>query len=463
MLRFSISLWTALCLVSMVSAQLVGVWEGKIPVGAISLRVILIVEEKNGKYSAKLDSPDQGAYGLPISAIDIESNKIRFTSMELALQFEGEFSENQEAFHGNWKQGTESFEIKFVKLEKIPDYRKPQDPKPPYPYNVHEVNYLSKKGGFNIGGTLTVPKTKGKHPAVILITGSGQQDRDETILGHKPFWVLADFLTRQGIAVLRVDDRGVGKTGGNPINSTSKDFAEDVKAGITFLKQRFEIDSKRIGLIGHSEGGLIAPMVAAESKDVAFIVLMAGPGVNGAEIINLQSALIQKAMGESTQRIEINAKLQKSIFRVISEESDNKKAIELIDSVLKDFAKKYPEFTAAEVTQVKASLPSIMSPWFRYFLKFEPKTVLQKVKVPVLAISGEKDLQVDPTQNLPAIVAALKSGGNEDFTVKRFPNLNHLFQTCNTGSPTEYSMIQETISPKVMEFIASWIKNKFMN
>jgi fermentation-respiration switch protein FrsA (DUF1100 family) len=295
----------------------------------------------------------------------------------------------------------------------------------------------------------------------MLITGSGQQNRNEEIFGHRPFLVLSDYLTRQGIAVLRVDDRGVGGSTGNLSQATTEDFAGDTLVGIEYLKSRKEIDQTRIGLIGHSEGGIIAPIVAVRSPDVAFIVMMAGTGLTGEEILYRQSALISRAEGASNETIARNAALLNNLYSLVKEEQNNTVAEEEIRKLLKsemantsEADKKHPGYSEENLdTQTKA----ILSPWMRFFLTYDPKPTLMKVKCPVLAINGEKDLQVPPDENLRAIEDALKAGGNKDYTVKEMPGLNHLFQTAQTGSHTEYSKIEETISPAALEFIGSWI------
>jgi len=268
-------------------------------------------------------------------------------------------------------------------------------------------------------------------------------------------------LTRAGIAVLRYDDRGVGKSTGNFDSATTRDFAEDVKAGITFLKTRKDIRANCIGLIGHSEGAIIAPLVASESKDVALIVLLAGTGVPGEELISRQAELILSSMGVSQEDIKKNLELQRKIFAVVKSEKDTAVAGELLKSLVKaslDSA----TLSSAEATEsaVQAQIKQINTPWFRYFLTYDPRPTLRKVRCPVLAIGGEKDLQVDPKQNLPEIESALRQGGNKDFTVKELPGLNHLFQTASTGAPIEYGKIEETLSPIALKLIADWILEK---
>jgi pimeloyl-ACP methyl ester carboxylesterase len=332
---------------------------------------------------------------------------------------------------------------------------RPQEPKKPYPYDEEEVGYENKRDGVKLAGTLTLPRGKGPFPATLLITGSGPQDRNESLLGHKPFLVLADYLTRQGIVVLRVDDRGVGGSTGSVPDSTTENFAADVTAGIEFLKTRKEIDPKQIGLIGHSEGGLIAPMVAAQNGDVAFIVLMAGTGLTGEEILYLQGALILKAGGASAEQLAKQRATQEGMFKILKEEKDpataEKRLHEELSRNLTEEAKKKSEQAIA------AQIKRANTPWFRYFLTLDPRPALRKVKCPVLALNGENDLQVPATENLREIEAALKAGGNKDVTIVSLPKLNHLFQTSETGSMSEYAKIEETIAPVALKTIGDWI------
>ena len=341
---------------------------------------------------------------------------------------------------------------------------RPQDPKKPYPYDEEEVSYRNEKDNIKIAGTLTVPRGGGKYPAVLLITGSGPQDRNETIAGHRPFLVLADHLTRIGIAVLRVDDRGVGGTERGPLSVTSEGFAEDVLAGVGFLKQRKEIDPKMIGLIGHSEGGMIAPMVAARSNDVSFIVLLAGLGQRGEDVIYTQTELIHKAQGTHVDTIRHFNALAKTIIAIVKTETDGKRIEQRVNEdvaaygrTLDDLQQKLFEPAA---TAMKAIMPMYKMPWFRYFVMFDPQLVLKNVKVPVLALNGELDLQVAAKENLDLIRAGLKAGGNTDVTTKIFPKLNHLFQTTQTGLLSEYGQIEETIAPEVLKTMSDWILSR---
>jgi fermentation-respiration switch protein FrsA (DUF1100 family) len=325
---------------------------------------------------------------------------------------------------------------------------RPQNPIKLYPYHEEEVTYANTLQGDTLAATLTVPSGKGPFPAVLLIVGSGAHDRDESLLGHKPFLVLADYLTRRGILVLRADKRGVGKSTGDYGSATTADFATDAEAGVKYLKTRSEVDPHRIGLIGHSEGGTIAPMVASQDRDVAFIVMMAGTGLPGEQVIVDQLRLISEAGGLSPEKAEKNADQERELLSLVVDEKNDV----LLESELRE--KLSGRLPAA---QVDAQIKLVMSPWYRYFLTYDPATALRKVKCPVLAIDGSKDLQVPPTENLSAIRKALEDGGNGDFEVDELPGLNHLFQTAKTGSPSEYAGIEETISPLALDKIASWI------
>ncbi len=303
------------------------VWEGKLSIGAgLSLRIVVHVgKTAEGKLTAKMDSPDQGARGLKVDTIALDKTALSFEMKALLGKYEGKLNAEGTEAAGTWTQAGNSFPLTLKKTDKATELRRPQTPRAPFPYKAVEVSYPNKTGGVTLAGTLTEPEGPGPFPALILISGSGPQDRDETLFEHKPFLVLADTLTRRGIAVLRVDDRGVGGSTGSLSSSTSDDFAGDVLAGIAFLKTRGEINPKRVGLMGHSEGGIIAPMVAARSPDVAFIVLLAGTGLPGEEIMYLQGQAILKAMGADEKALKLQLDLQKRLFEVVKTEKDQKK------------------------------------------------------------------------------------------------------------------------------------------
>ncbi|MFQ6115525.1 MAG: alpha/beta hydrolase family protein [bacterium] len=443
-----------------------GIWQGVLKISGIELRIVFKISATPERIlKATLDSPDQGAKDIPVSKVTFEKDKLRIEAISIGGVFEGKYQEKGPEIVGTWQQGGQTLPLNLKRVEKVPEVKRPQEPKKPYPYQEEEVKYENKTAGIKLAGTLTMPRSGRPFPAVLLISGSGPQDRNETVMAHKPFWVLADYLTRQGIAVLRVDDRGIGKSTGNFYEATSEDFASDALAGVAYLKSRKEINPYQIGLIGHSEGGIIAPMVATQSPDVTYIVLMAGTGLSGEQIMYLQKALILKALGASQELIDLDRKISEQIFTVVKEEKDKtvaEKKIreyfsqfwEALSDPLKEEFKKF----ADPRTALDASLKMYLSPWFRFFLTYDPRPTLMKLSCPVLAINGELDLQVPPKENLGAIEEALKAGGNKHYTIKELPGLNHLFQTTKTGAPSEYAKIEETMSPVALKIIADWIK-----
>ncbi|MCK4351132.1 MAG: alpha/beta fold hydrolase, partial [Candidatus Krumholzibacteria bacterium] len=302
-------------------------------------------------------------------------------------------------------------------------------------------------------------------PAVLLITGSGAQDRNELIFGHKPFLLIADFLTRAGIAVLRVDDRGVGGSTRGLSPATTADLVQDVLRGVRFLREHPGTDPEKVGLIGHSEGGLIAPMAAAESNEVVFIVMLAGTGVPGMEILLEQTMLITKAAGATQEQLEAQWEAQRHALSLVAAGADSVEIREAVANLIAIQQARQPEGRRLEGETlddvITGETRKVLQPWFRYFLILDPRTALRSVQVPVLALNGELDLQVPPYQNLPEIEKALKEAGNTDVTIREFPGLNHLFQTTTTGSPAEYAGIEETMSPEVLETIRDWILARF--
>jgi pimeloyl-ACP methyl ester carboxylesterase len=444
------------------SSSIVGVWQGSLKVGGIELRLLLrFAKDGENGFKASLDSPDQGAKGIPADAVSFDKGAVKVEIKKIKGVYEGTLSTDGTNIKGTWKQTGPALPLDLKRLDKEPDFSRPQEPKKPYPYLEEEVTYENSAAKIKLAGTLTLPKTDLPVAAVLLITGSGAQDRDESLLGHKPFLVLADYLTRRGIAVLRVDDRGVGGSTGDVSRSTTDDFAGDVLAGVAYLKGRKEINSRQIGLAGHSEGGLIAPLAASRSDDVAFVVMLAGTGVSGEEILYLQGAQIAKAQGASALALAVTRASQERMYKVIREEPDLAKMEAQLRKVVAEqiavAVAASPDSKAALEAQAEAQVKAVLSPWYRFFLTYDPVPALRKVRCPVLAINGEKDLQVDPKQNLPAIEKALQDGGNADSTIKELPGLNHLFQHCQTGAPSEYGKIDETFSPEALEIVGNWI------
>ncbi|MCX5643431.1 MAG: alpha/beta fold hydrolase [Phycisphaerae bacterium] len=442
-----------------------GTWLGALKVSSIELRIVFNLRaQADGSLSGTLDSPDQGATGIAITRVGVEKERVTVEVSTIGGRYEGTLNAEGSEMSGKWMQGGAALDLVMKRVKEVPKVVRPQEPKKPYPYLDEEVTYQNIKAGFVLAGTLTMPRTGSPFPAVILITGSGPQDRDESLFGHRPFLVLADYLTRHGIAVLRVDDRGVGGSKGDASQATSEDFAQDVLAGVAYLKTRKEIDPKRIGLAGHSEGGIIAPIAATQSADVAFIVLMAGTGVPGDVIVEKQIANVLKTQGADQAAIDTATRNQRRICEVIRSETDPNAAREKVRKIIKESIAVLSEQQKQALQQsdatVDAQVKGVASKWFRFFITHDPKTVLRRVKCPVLAINGEFDKQVLPQENLPAIEQALREGGNTHFTVKELPGLNHLFQTAKTGNMDEYAKIEETMSPMALETIAKWIEGQ---
>jgi uncharacterized protein len=432
-----------------------GYWLGSLNTGAIELRMGFNIKKKDdGTLTATLDSIDQGARNIPLDSAEFKDGTLTLKLGKAKFTYTGNLDPDGDSIKGELEQVVK-LPLNLKRQEKPFELVRPQNPKKPYPYLEEDVTFPSKAKDVTMAGTFTKPKGDGPFPAVALITGSGPQDRDESLLGHKPFLVIADFLTRKGIAVLRYDDRGVAKSTGNFAKSTSKDFAEDAAGAVAYLKGRKDVG--KIGLMGHSEGGMIAPMVAAEDPDVEFIILLAGPGTRGDEVLIAQSGLILKAMGMSDKELERQKARQAKIIGAAREGADDAKLKEIVKEMEKDLTDDEKKAVAKSRELGNAQLAQLATPWFKFFLNYDPRPTLMKVKCPVLAVNGEKDLQVPCKENLAAIEKALKDGGNMDATVKEFPGLNHLFQPTKTGLPSEYGKIETTFSPEVMETIAAWI------
>jgi hypothetical protein len=428
------------------ASPVAGSWEGAIATGAVKLRIgVVITVQPDGTLGAVMDSPDQGAYGLPLNNVTFADGVLKFALLRANGTFEGRLNAAGTEITGNWTQGM-ALPLVLRKVEKLARPNRPQEPKPPFPYVSEDIAIVNARGQVVLAGTLTRPKGAGPFPAVVLVTGSGAQNRDEEIFGHKPFLVLADHLTRRGVAVLRYDDRGVGKSTGKFAVATTEDFAGDAWAAWQTLSSRPEIDPKRIGLLGHSEGGLIAPMLAAAHPEIAFVIMVGGTGVTGEQIMLAQAAAIMKASGAPDAAIAANADVQRQVFAILRDETSIARAAERIAAI-----------PAGSKEASDALVRQTVSPWMRFFAFYDPAPALAKVGCPVLALGAELDLQVSPDQNLPIIEAALKQGGNKDVTVVRLPGLNHLLQPATTGLPAEYAQIETTMAPAALDAITSWL------
>lgn len=438
-----------------------GFWQATLkPAPAIELRLLLeLTSTPAGSLTGAVVSLDQGEARIPITSITTTATNLQFETKSVGGSYRGQLAADTTEVAGDWEQGGRRTPLVFKRLAHAPNLRRPQEPTKPYPYREESV--VIPSGNVRLAGTLTLPPGDAPHPAVILITGSGPEDRDEAIMGHRPFLVLADHLTRHGFAVLRCDDRGVGASTGNFAEATEDDFVADTLAQLAHLRTRPEIDGQRIGLLGHSEGAIIAPRVAVQSTHVAFLVLLAGPGVPMDELLVRQGRDIAGVMGVGPEGLKDNEELQRALFRILKAEPDRTRAE---GALRKLFEERLSQLTPAQRQAagygdgaLEGQIRTVLTPWFRQMIAYDPRPTLQAVKCPVLALNGEKDLQVAADANLPAIRAALEAGGNPRVKTQRLPGLNHLFQTCRTGAVSEYAEIDETMSPIALKAIADWL------
>ena len=452
---------------SLVQAQeITGDWHGQLDVMGTKLRVSFHIKQIEGEFISTMDSPDQGAFDLATDSTVFKDGEVTISMTNLGAEYVGRLEKT--SINGTFTQGGQNFPLELTaeELDKPEVVARPQDPIKPYPYLSEDVTFINKSAdSIKLSGTLTLPKNIKNPPVAILITGSGPQNRNEELgpFNHRPFLVLSDHLTKNGIAVLRYDDRGVAESEGEHKGSTSADFATDVAAAVDYLKTRTDIDLNKIGLIGHSEGGFIAPMLASSRDDIAYIVLLAGTGVDGATILTTQGRKAAELSGASLKQLDFNEQLSKKVFDIVNSESNTEK----LKSQLTDFLNKTIENSPKELTKeytdevVKAQIETLSSNWFQYFIRTDPKQFLSKTSCPVLAINGEKDFQVLSKLNLNAIDSLLKQAGNKDFTIKELEGMNHLFQTAQTGALSEYGQIEETFSPVALTIVSDWINKRF--
>jgi len=429
--------------------NIAGKWLGTITFGSVKLRIAFeISEAQAGGYTASMRSIDQSGLSIPMSAVKLDSDSLRLEMDVIRSVYEGKLLADGSTIEGNWLQHGTTTPLVMKRVDKFPEIIRPQTPKKPYPYREEDVAYENPAANVRIAGTLTLPEGKGPFPAVLLIAGSGPLDRDETVHFHKPFLVLADHLTRQGIAVLRVDKRGVGKTTGEFAEATILDLADDVRAGVEYLKSRKEIDPKRIGLLGHSEGGVVGPILASQSPDVAFLVMLAGVGQNNGDIIIFQKLLAAREHGADESTLALLRSWYERLYAVVREDTDHATAEKKIRALHATLTVAEKEKMGWPDSSLDSEIADQLARHWRYDLRHDPRATLMKVRCPVLALGGEKDMQVPAKENLAIIEEALKAGGNTQFTVREFPGLNHGFQTEQT---------EETMSPLVLQTISDWI------
>jgi len=454
---------TQLTMVPMDLNSIEGIWMGpvKIEGGEVIRMLFEISTDEEGKYSAEFGVPDQGAMGLPVEKIEYAQENLNIEIPKFGIGYQGTLGDNGLSISGLLIQG-DTVELVLARYGQMPDLTKkevvverPQTPVAPYPYIEEEVIFENIPANVKLAGTLTLPDTKNSSPAVILIHGSGRNDRNGTGMGT--FHLLADYLTRQGVAVLRYDKRGAGESTGDYGQSTTHDFASDVKAGIEFLKNDSRINPELIGLIGHSEGGVIAPLVASEYEEVAFMVLMAGLGQTFGEAAAYMRTDYAYSIGKTDNEASVYEEWYTRFYEIASVEDDTvqrKMKIQEAYHKLPEAEKLVIGWTEEDlVREVKGTYWI----WFEEALRLEPQKYLNESACPTLAITGEKDRQANPGQNLPLIEKGLKEGICEDYTIEEMPGLNHLFQTAETGAVSEYERIPEIIAPMALETISDWI------
>lgn len=440
----------------------VGSWNGLLKVQGQQLRLVINIQQAENGYKATMDSPDQGAKDIPVDRVTFNNDTLTLEVKTIGITYTGVLGADK-VIKGTFTQMGMSLPLDLsaqpVEKEKLV---RPQEPQKPFPYYTEEVKFTNPNGDI-LAGTLTLPKKEGKFPVVVMISGSGAQNRDEELMGHKPFLVIADFLTRNGIGVLRYDDRGTAQSTGDFQKATSIDLAKDAEAAVSYLLTRKEINKKKIGLIGHSEGGIIAPIVAVRNKKVAFIVMLAGPGLRGKELLVLQTEAIGKASGMNTTEMEKVTKLNTGAYNIVLNANDTSKLKSDLNTYFQRTLKDNPNLSEKSTIeqiemQVKGYTEQLSSPWMQYFIKYDPFPMLKKVKCPTLALNGSKDLQVPSVENLAAIRKAFSESGNKKLTAVELPGLNHLFQESTTGSPIEYAKIEQTFSPVALNEILKFIR-----
>lgn len=430
------------------NAQIEGYWKGQIKLGAQELEMAFDIKAIDNGFSATLDVPAQGAFDIPVDETLFQENRLNMTMSAMGATYSGMLKESR--IEGEFTQHGMTFPLNLEKGSKEAKQVRPQDPQPPFDYRVTEVSFTNEKEGNTLTGTLTIPKGKGPFPAMVLVSGSGQQNRDEELMNHRPFWVIADYCARHGIAVLRYDDRGMGGSTGEVENATSMDFSYDAEAAFDYLRNRKEIDASKVGILGHSEGGIINFMVSARRPEVAFLVSLAGPAVNGIEVLKEQQVAILRASGMTEEMIAFSQNSNRQLFDIVESSNDREEADSLMRQLVKSWG--YNE----ELTEQTVS--GMTMPWMYYFLKYDPTEAIVKTNCPALLLNGSKDLQVIASQNLPAYEKIIADYGKTNLTLHELPDLNHLFQHCETGAIEEYATIDETISPEVLEMIVGFVK-----
>lgn len=429
-------------------AQVEGYWKGQIDLGAQKIEMGFDIKVTEKGFATTLDIPAQGAFDVPVDKTEFHQGKLDLRMDAMNATYSGELKGL--AIEGSFTQHGVSFPLILERAVKEAKQARPQDPKPPFNYKAEEVTFANPKEGNSLAGTLTIPEGEGPFPAMVLVSGSGRQNRDEELMNHRPFWVVADYLSRRGIAVLRYDDRGMGGSTGEVMEATSLDFSYDAEAAFDFLRNRKEINASQVGILGHSEGGIINFMVAARRPEVAFLISLAGPAVKGIDVLKEQQKAILRAQGMTEEMIQFSTNANAQLFDIVETSKDRAEADSLMRQLLKGWG--YNE----ELTE--QTVGQMTSAWMYFFLKYDPAEAIVKTNCPALLLNGSKDVQVIASQNLPAYQKLIDENGKTNLTLQEFPALNHLFQHCETGAPAEYATIEETISEEVLERLTQFVK-----
>lgn len=464
----------ALCLVlplTVFCADPVGLWKGEIAVSpAFSLEIqVKLKQADDESWSGTIDIPVQAVKDLALGKVAVAGDSIKFVLPGIPGNpaFDGVINAAGDEISGAFTQSGQNLTFKLERTETEFTLNRPQTPKPPFPYQSVDVTFKNEGADITLAGSLVIPDGKGPFPAVVFITGSGPQDRDETLMGHKPFLVIADHLARKGIASLRYDDRGFGESGGNHMKSTVQDFAADASAAIDFIAARPEVKNDAIGIVGHSEGGVTGPIVATQNDLVNFLVLLAPPGIPLDQLLIQQSQDMLRLTGTGPDLLEKLKKWQTEDLALVADESiatpELKKKLRAKNAERRKLLSEedYTKLGGGNKAVDEANLKMVTTNWMRSLLRIDPADYLAKVKHPTLALLGEKDIQVAPDPNAGAIEKILTDAGNPDFEVKTLPGLNHLFQHCETGAISEYGTIEETFAPEALELVSDWINQRY--
>jgi pimeloyl-ACP methyl ester carboxylesterase len=441
-------------------AEVAGTWEGAIVLPGVNLGITLHIKGRDTDLKATIDIPMQMAMGLPLTSVRLKDSRLHFelpAGPGLAV-FEG--AVHGDSIKGDFHQATTTSTFYLGRTKPA----EPEVVEAPPPYRVEEVSF--RNGDIRLAGTLTIPPGKGPFPAIILLTGSGAQNRDEELFGFRPFKILADTLTRSGLAVLRCDDRGVGGSTGSVSASTSAEFAGDALAMKHFLAGRSDINSKKIGFLGHSEGAIVAAMAAVQSNDVAFIVLMAGPSIPGDSIIVYQVGSLARGQGQLERDVQRAMDLQRRVLEAAKTNRGWEEIRPLLLSEMKQQRDRLPDGQKAALTdsllsdRVEQQIADLQQPWFRFFISYDPALDLSKVRCPVLSLVGDLDQQVPPALNRKPMEEAFRAGGNKDFEFMVIPGANHLFQKAKTGSPMEYAALPKEFIEGLLGRVGKWLQKR---